>query len=169
VTSLPRFLDFEASSLASNSYPIEVAWSDGDGRLEAHLIDPSSVSAWTDWSDESQAVHGIRRDTLVAEGRDPGWVCDRLSAEAGGQKLYSDAAPFDRAWLVELFRGAGRSRPSIRVASIQALPELARLDDATLARLQHQARLLAGGQHRAGKDVMYLLHLYRLAREAGGA
>lgn len=167
--NLPRFIDFEASSLAPDSYPIEVAWSDGDGRFEAHLIDPSSVPAWIDWSDAAQAVHGIRRDTLLVEGRDPGWVCDRLSADAGGQTLYSDAAEFDRAWLLELFRGARRPRPSIEVASIEALPELAELGDATLVHLQQQARRLAGGQHRAGKDVMYLLHLFLLAREAGRA
>jgi hypothetical protein len=35
------FLDFEASSLARHSYPIEVAWVFEDGASEAHLIRPA--------------------------------------------------------------------------------------------------------------------------------
>ena len=41
------FLDFEASSLSKDSYPIEVGWAGEDGSTEAHLIRPAPD--WTDW------------------------------------------------------------------------------------------------------------------------
>src|SRR5947209_5891700 len=48
--TLPPFLDFEASSLRSASYPIEVAWSHPDGSIESHLISPAGLGRCTDWS-----------------------------------------------------------------------------------------------------------------------
>jgi hypothetical protein len=35
------FLDFEASSLSDESYPVEVAWVFEDGHAESHLIRPA--------------------------------------------------------------------------------------------------------------------------------
>ena len=35
------FVDFEASSLAKDSYPVEVAWVFEDGACEGHLIRPA--------------------------------------------------------------------------------------------------------------------------------
>jgi hypothetical protein len=37
------FLDFEASSLGKNGYPIEVGWVFEDGACEAHLIRPGAA------------------------------------------------------------------------------------------------------------------------------
>ena len=48
------FLDFEASSLSDDSYPIEVGWVFEDGRTEAHLIRPAP--AWTDWDPAAEAI-----------------------------------------------------------------------------------------------------------------
>ncbi|MFZ2994609.1 hypothetical protein [Sphingobium sp.] len=44
-------LDFEASSLAKLSQPIEVAWVFEDGICESHLIRPAQQ--WTDWHAEA--------------------------------------------------------------------------------------------------------------------
>ncbi len=56
------FLDFEASSLAKRSYPIEVGWVFEDGLGAEYLIRPAPD--WTDWDEEAAAVHGIRREDL---------------------------------------------------------------------------------------------------------
>lgn len=60
------FLDFEASSLSKQSYPIEVAWVFEDGRHRSHLIRPTPE--WTDWSHEAEQIHGISRSLLLTEG-----------------------------------------------------------------------------------------------------
>ena len=60
------FLDFEASSLSDESYPIEIGWAGEDGSTEQHLIRPAP--GWTDWSATAEAVHRIERDQLLAEG-----------------------------------------------------------------------------------------------------
>ena len=51
------FLDFEASSLAKDSYPIEVAWVFEDWASEAHLIRPAA--RWTDWDTGAERMHGF--------------------------------------------------------------------------------------------------------------
>ncbi|WP_171905933.1 hypothetical protein [Sphingobium phenoxybenzoativorans] len=51
------FLDFEASSLAKRSYPIEVGWVFEDGSSAAYLIRPAPD--WTDWDAGAAAIHGI--------------------------------------------------------------------------------------------------------------
>ena len=51
------FLDFEAPSLGSSSFPIEVGWAVDGGGTEAHLIRPAP--GWTDWSATSERLHGI--------------------------------------------------------------------------------------------------------------
>ncbi|HEY7545418.1 MAG TPA: hypothetical protein VID27_11070 [Blastocatellia bacterium] len=100
---IPCFLDFEASSLAMESYPIEVAWSLEDGSIESHLISPASVVDWTDWDAEAEKVHGIPRDEIIAHGKPPAWVCQRMNEQLAGKTLYTDAPRFDGRWLARLF------------------------------------------------------------------
>ena len=70
------FLDFEASSLGKDSYPIEVAWVFEDGRSETHLIRPAP--AWTDWDERAAAIHGILRADLEIHGTAAEVVAARL-------------------------------------------------------------------------------------------
>lgn len=58
------FLDFEASSLAERSYPIEVGWVFEDGAGEAHLI--RSAPEWTDWTIAAEAPGDARSRTTAA-------------------------------------------------------------------------------------------------------
>jgi len=164
----PRFVDFEASSLRAESYPIEVAWNDPGGTIQAHLINPLPVPSWTDWSEDAQAVHGITRHELSRNGRDPAWVCECLDLVGPGQTLFSDAPEFDGAWMRELYRGSRRPPPDLRIASIAELAALGGLDHVMYARFRSEARKRAGGEHRAALDVTYLMELYRLAAEAKG-
>lgn len=100
-------IDFEASSL-ENGYPIEVGVSDAaTGNAIAWLIRPPA--AWLTeriWSPASEAVHGIGRAQLEAEGAEPAVVCTALEPHIIGKKLVSDNPPFDRRWL-DLLLGAG--------------------------------------------------------------
>lgn len=162
--AIPRFIDFEASSLNAGSFPIEVAWSAPDGTIESHLISPAGIAVWTDWSTDAEAIHGLSQKQLIEEGRSPAWVYSRLRSAAITGPLYSDCPYFDDDWLVKLCTAAGASRTGIVICDTAQLPPVsALLDTPDYHLLADRARELAGPAHRAANDVRFLMELYRLA------
>ncbi len=81
------FLDFEASSLSKQSYPVEVAWVFEDGRSRAFLIRPAPD--WTDWSSEAEAIHGISRELLEKEDVAVSIIADEMVKTLSGHDLYA--------------------------------------------------------------------------------
>jgi len=110
---MKAFLDFEASSLSDQSYPIEVAWVFEDGRAEAHMIAPGP--GWIDWSEASEAIHGISRPALSAEGRPFAFVASRMVEALSGHDLFASAPSWDGKWLSFLLRQAGFARHTLRL------------------------------------------------------
>ncbi|WP_027997603.1 3'-5' exonuclease [Sinorhizobium arboris] len=108
------FLDFEASSLSKKSFPIEVAWVFEDGRSRSYLIRPAPD--WTDWSAEAEAVHGISRDLLRADGLSVAFVAEEMIRDLAGHQLYASAPSWDGKWLSVLLRAAGLPRHALRLA-----------------------------------------------------
>ena len=107
------FLDFEASSLAKKSYPIEVAWVFEDGTGEAHLIRPAPD--WTDWNPAAEAIHRISRERLAREGVPHDRVAQRMVEALTGHELFASAPSWDGKWLSALLRAAGFSRQALRL------------------------------------------------------
>ncbi|RDE05658.1 transcriptional regulator [Sphingomonas aracearum] len=107
------FLDFEASSLSDDSYPVEVAWVFEDGRAESHLIAPAE--GWTDWDEASEAIHRISRATLASEGTPHGQVARRMVDTLAGHDLFASAPSWDGKWLSALLRAAGLPRHALRL------------------------------------------------------
>jgi hypothetical protein len=107
------FLDFEASSLARHSYPIEVAWVFEDGTSEAHLIRPAP--GWDDWDAAAEAIHRIPRETLLAEGVAHDVVARRMVERLTGHDLTASAPSWDGKWLSTLLRAASLPRHSLRL------------------------------------------------------
>lgn len=107
------FLDFEASSLSKQSYPIEVAWVFEDGRSEEYLIRPAP--AWTDWDPAAEAIHHIRHATLLADGTAHELVARRMVDILTGHDLLASAPSWDGKWLSALLRAAGFPRHSLRL------------------------------------------------------
>lgn len=107
------FLDFEASSLGKNSYPVEVGWVFEDGRSESHLIRPAPQ--WTEWDKAAEAIHGIRRGELESDGVPHDQVAARMVAELTGHDLLASAPSWDGKWLSALLRAAGLPRHSLRL------------------------------------------------------
>lgn len=107
------FLDFEASSLGKESYPIEVGWVFASGGEETHLIRPAP--SWTDWSAESEATHHLTRDRLLAEGTPHNEVAKRMIDVLSGHALFATAPSWDGQWLSRLLRGAGLPRHALRL------------------------------------------------------
>jgi hypothetical protein len=105
------FLDCEASSLSTYSYPVEVGWVLEDGTGESHLIKP--MPAWTDWDIESAAIHGITREMLAANGSPAADVARRLHQVLAGCDIHSDAPAADQIWLNVLMQTAGLVTPPV--------------------------------------------------------
>jgi hypothetical protein len=101
------FLDCEASSLSSVSYPIEIGWVDENGQGESHLIKPAAD--WSEWSPDSERVHGIRRETLQRQGTPHEQVARRAAAVLAPERalVFADQPAWDGEWLRVLLQAAG--------------------------------------------------------------
>jgi len=107
------FLDFEASSLARNSYPIEVAWVFEDGTSETHLIRPAP--GWDDWDAAAEAIHHIPREKLLSDGMPHDALARRMIDVLSGHDLVASAPSWDGKWLSVLLRAAGLPRHALRL------------------------------------------------------
>lgn len=169
------FLDFEASSLADDSYPIEVGWVFEDGRSESHLIRPAP--AWTDWDAEAAGLHGLTRQRLEVEGEPHDRLARRVLETLGPHVVYVSAPSWDGKWLSVLLRAAGLPRHAMRFkptaqAHAEAIAEAWGREPTpqevetivTLARLDLATEPV---RHRALADAEQELRLWReVARRA---
>jgi len=174
--SMRVFLDFEASSLADDGYPIEVGWAGEDGSCEAHLIRPAP--GWTDWDPAAQAVHGLTRQQLLSEGEPHELVARRTLAALGPHEVFASAPSWDGKWLSVLLRAAGLPRHALRLrdadeAHLLAAAEILRgrvvdqaLAGAAAELLATARRRLAGAppRHRALADAQAELEVWREVR-----
>lgn len=110
------FLDFEASSLGDDGYPIEVGWVFEDGRSESHLIKPAP--GWVDWDEGAEALHHISRATLQRDGAAHDVVAHRLLDTLGAHLVYASAPSWDGKWLSLLLRAAGLPRHAMRLKDV---------------------------------------------------
>ena len=167
-------LDFEASSLSQESWPIEVGLSwiaNGHVQTWSSLIQPAPTWDPDDWSSQSASVHGIPFSEL-ADAPSPTEVVETLLNVLGHRRLVSDAAEFEARWLARLMEAGGRSDvPAIedfdavsfaayrgyaldllyetverRPAPHRAGPDTARLARGWLRASQHQASLEIEGR-----------------------
>jgi len=169
---LPIFLDVEASSLNMDSYPIEIAWSDNNGSIESHLINPYSVEYWTDWDYNAQQIHGISRKQLREEGISPQKLCHRMkNSIARGEIIYADGGHFDKNWIDALFQEGtqlGYAKFDIVHSDAVMLPLLQKIESDNrkcwqlYEQLKLEARRIVKDRHRARVDVQYLIELYKL-------
>ena len=108
-------LDFEASSLSSASWPIEVglSWIRED-RIEtwSTLIRPDPDWDQSDWSAQSEAVHGIPLSALL-EAPAAIDVADKFLCMAKDFILVSDAPEFENRWLTRLLAAGGHQASPI--------------------------------------------------------
>lgn len=144
-------IDLEASGLAAESYPIEIAWACTDsGRSDSFLINPASVSDWTYWDDYAEELHGIEPELLQREGISVTQACERLNRALEGQQVISDAFEYDSFWLSRLYQAAGM-KPGFRLAGLEWVLNAEQLDE---YKLIAEAQLR---RHRAARDVADLI------------
>lgn len=172
------FLDFEASSLSDDSYPIEVGWAFEDGRTESHLICPAP--GWADWSAKAEAIHHITRETLLAQGEAHELVARRMLEALGEHDVYASAPSWDGKWLSVLLRAADLPRHALRLkdtdeaqceAALKVLRPVLHPHDLqrTARRLLVGVRQVASQQpakHRALDDAIQELEIWRQVQAA---
>lgn len=161
------FLDFEASSLSSESWPIEVGVAQIVERrvlVESRLIRPHSSWDPADWHPESAAVHGISREDLASA--DPAedvarWVIRRV----GSATLVSDAPEYDQRWLNRLLdvTGQGASAPIIVDFDQLAWSLFSDASDVAPGRLNIVLADFSSRRsvHRAGPDAADMAYAFR--------
>lgn len=177
---MPRivFLDFEASSLRKQSWPVEVAWVCDDDHAESYLLRPAP--AWTDWAESAQRIHGITRNRLLEEGTPHDVVANRMVEQLTGCALYATAPSWDGKWLSVLLRAAGLPRHALRledttvahrrvVREVLAAAGVPEMDQKAIMRdvLDEADRRLATDKepaHRALADAQHELALWRTVR-----
>ena len=164
------FLDFEASSLSKQSYPIEVGWVHEDGTGEGHLIRPAPD--WTEWDESAEAVHHISRQMLAMDGEPHEQVCARMMALFETSTVLASAPSWDGHWLSMLLRASGLPRHLRRLEDTEvAFLDAARAkssDDTQAAALIAAARAKIDAQpigHRAEADARREWSIWRAILE----
>ena len=170
----PVFLDFEASGLAPDCYPIEVGWASFDtaGAVvsEAMLIKPSEEwilhGSWDPIAEKD--FHRISLDDLWQHGRDPIDVARRMNAALAGRTLHSDSIS-DVGWMSALFEAANE-RMNFQIAGRRSDYLVIELADRygvgaiSFKAAELEATRLAPRTHRAEADARYWATLWNLVR-----
>jgi DNA polymerase III subunit epsilon len=155
------FRDFEASSLSHDqSWPVEIGWSalrEGEIVTTSTLIRPRI--SWTDWSDLSATIHGIRREDLNAAPD-----ADLVAAKTDAFRSYlvvSDNPDWEQFWLDRLRQG----RPRILVDDLH-LVAAERLSPRGLDWM-YERLARRKPPHRAGPDSRRLADAYLYGARRG--
>lgn len=152
-------LDFEASGLGKGTFPIEVAVVDVDTtETRSWLIRPTRVWATSGiWDPVAEGLHGISRETLLAEGVSVEAVCAELAEAVAGRSVVTDGVAADSAWLATLYAAVGLE-PPCRLEPVGPL----------MGDLTSSGGLASAGEIEAAMDVarQQFPHVHRAANDA---
>jgi hypothetical protein len=145
------FLDIEASSLAPDSWPVEIGWAwlglDGID-VRSAVVAPRPAWNVSSWSEGAGRIHGLSLDRVRR-----GWPADMVAAMTdsfAGFHTVSDNPAWDQLWLDRLREG----RPRIRVHPLRTA--LAERLSAPARDVMALALLRSRSVHRAGDDAARL-------------
>lgn len=164
----PVFYDIEATGL--DGIPIEIGWAffdDGTAKIvsEAYLIRAASIQELESaWDHRAQEIHGISLETVVAKGRAPTYVLNRMNTALAGRELFADS-PFDPAWLQQLFELTDldptfQTRVMLSPALCDRLAVLRDTDSHEYAAIKAETAKTSPITHRADADARYWANLW---------
>ncbi|BDR33919.1 hypothetical protein [Photobacterium damselae] len=112
-------LNFEASGLSDQSYPIEVGYALPDAEGYSLLINPlSAATQWNYWDDfAEQQLHHRSRQELITKGLNVGDVCQHLNQVLGHYEVVLCGSQWDLFWLGRLYQAA-HMRPSFLLLEV---------------------------------------------------
>lgn len=153
------FLDFEASSLDANSWPIEVGYAAACGAEDDFLLSRHGDWSMEYWDRNSANLHGISPADLAEFGIDATAALERLAEKLGGAMVVSDAPEFENHWLRRISAAAGRPAPFTVKDWVDVLPS--GQSEAERQKLLADARKREGVRHRAGADARVMRAVWR--------
>jgi len=151
------FVDFEASGLGGESWPIEVGYAASTGEEDAFLLSRHADWSLEAWDRRAEQVHGISVADLEG-GLEPQAALERL-APLKGLLVVSDAPAFDNFWLDRLAAAAGALALFVVSDWEEILPsgQSKRERDALFA----AARAKEQRHHRAAVDSRVMREVWR--------
>jgi DNA polymerase III subunit epsilon len=157
------FIDFEASSLSDESWPIEIglAWFDENQKIRsaARLIRPDPSWDRDDWADKSAEIHKIPFSEL--KKAEPARDVARWAAQhIGFNRLFSDAPSFDGFWMRRLMDTISQGE-DFEIFSLHE--EAYEVFEGPAFSMFHKARANAHAPHRADADAAGLAQAWRAA------
>lgn len=154
------FIDFEASSLDLQSWPIEVGFATSGGLEDSFLLARQQQWSMAYWDRWSALLHGISVEDLDASGLQPAAAMARLKP-LEGLFVVSDAPEFDSHWLGRICEAAGVAPPFPVNDWSSVLPsDLTRPEqDALLKKIRRRYPR----HHRAGPDAQIMREVWREA------
>lgn len=148
------FLDFEASSLATNSWPVEIGIArviDGVVETESRIIKPHPD--WEDdgWSSASAEIHGLSRAHLDAKGQEPFEVAKWFKERNIGLAI-TDAPVFEQRWLIKLL-ATDPPFPVVQLLDFDSYVAMSLPEAAAVSRVYRALETQGPPPHRAGPDA----------------
>jgi DNA polymerase III epsilon subunit-like protein len=155
-TESAYFLDFEASSLDEDSWPVEIgiAWiEDGSVLCESKLIRPEPDWNKGAWSEASADIHGLRLDVLASDGSKAQDVATWFKARNRGIAI-TDNPEFERRWLIRLL-ATDLPFPAVQILDFDSYVRMTLPNAAAVARA-YEILKKEPTPHRAGPDAARL-------------
>lgn len=164
-------IDFEASALATDAYPIEVGIAIADTPTSDPVVWSTLVSpapSWKidqQWDPDAERIHGITRWEL-RDGLTARKAMDELNQRIpNGVKVWCDGGHYDKAWLEALSQAADLA-PSFELRDLSTDWRCA----AQLRECFMQLLASTRAPHRADQDAARVLKaLCQLHPAAGGS
>lgn len=148
------FLDFEASSLDADSWPIEIGIArvvDDAVVTKARLIRPHPYWSEGAWSEASAEIHGLSRARLDAEGYDA-WEVAAWFKDLNTGIAVTDNPEFERRWLIRLL-ATDPPFPGVRLLDFDSYLRISLPDAAAVTRAYRSLENQGPPPHRAGPDA----------------
>jgi hypothetical protein len=159
VTTALVFLDFEASSLDDESWPVEVGYAASDGAEDGFLVARHRDWSMEHWDRNSANLHGISLADLDESGISAAAAVDRLAAKLSNTIVVSDAPAFENHWLRRMSTAAGKPTPFVVQDWEEYLP--AGQTHEERAALFSVEREKEGVRHRALPDARVMRAVWR--------
>ena len=170
----PVFVDFEASGLAVDCFPVEVGWAYLDGGhviSEGHLIRPGpDWDLESNWDETAEALHRISKEHLLANGEPAFMVANRMNEMLAGKEVFADS-PFDRQWMDQLFEAAGADpsfnmRTMLAPALVDQLCLSLGLYDSEILKISSVVNQRYPHTHRAAEDARQWAELWNALKSS---
>jgi len=108
-------IDFEASGLAANCYPIEVTFTEVETqKIHVWLIKPAPE--WLIhglWMHDAEEIHGLSLDYVRENGVPATEIAEQITRACSNCQVLSDNPFYDNKWLNDLYRVSGAGFPPV--------------------------------------------------------